>query len=499
MTFNSLQFVVFLAVVLLVYYRFRLTGQNALMVVAGAVFYAIFDWRFLFLLYGSTLIDWTVGRQLGRTDDERTRKLWVALSLVYNLGVLGFFKYFDFFAKSVTDVLRAFGLQADPFTIHVLLPVGISFYTFQSVAYVITVYRRELKPEPNLITFAAFVSWFPQLVAGPIERPQSLLPQVQRRRDRPSGEIVESGLVLILRGLFKKVVVADSVANFVNAVYASPRQMSWVTLVFATAGFAMQVYGDFSGYSDIARGTSRLLGVELRRNFEQPFLSRDIQEFWLRWHTALSWWFREYVGRPMQAWRRKRTGRAAPGPIYAVLIVLVIFIFTGLWHGAAWTFVAWGLFNGVLVAFWRLLPPARKQHPMKLRLVEIPRIILTFGLFCLGVVFFRGASVHLSLTVIKRIVTFAGGTGPEGRATVLLSMFFVLVLDLIERRRRIQTIEGLRVRAVLGSTASPAEAVSESMTSRTPAVVGGLMVAMMLLGLVIYSGGTPTPFIYFQF
>lgn len=500
MTFNSLQFVVFLVAVLLVYYRFKVKGQNWVMVVAGSVFYGLFDWRFLFLLYGSTVVDWSVGRALGNSDDSRRRKLLVAGSLVYNLGVLGFFKYFDFFSESFSDALAVVGFEADPFTVNVLLPVGISFYTFQSVAYVITVYRRELKPEPNLITFAAFVSWFPQLVAGPIERPGSLLPHVQQTRVRPKLRVAESGVVLIIRGLFKKVVIADSVANYVNVVYAQPGIIGWKALAIASAGFAIQVYGDFSGYSDIARGTSRLLGVELRRNFEQPLLSRDIRELWLRWHTALSWWFREYVARPLQTLRKRRGKEGDGGVLWATFIVLVIFTLTGLWHGPAWTFVAWGFLNGVLVALWRFIPTPKKQHPMRLRFREIPQILLTCAIFCLGATLFRATSLDQSWVVIKRIVTLKDGSaGPEGAATVGMAIILAIALDLLERRRRIQTIEGLRVRAVLGSAATPAEAVSESMTERTNVVLGGLMVAVMVAGILIYSGGTPTPFVYFQF
>jgi alginate O-acetyltransferase complex protein AlgI len=492
MTFNSLQYFAFFAVVLVVYFRLGLKGQNRLMVLGGAVFYGAFDWRFLFLLYGSTIVDFVVGRQLAISSEDRRRKQLLAVSVAFNLGVLGFFKYADFFADSAADALGAVGLEADPFTLNVILPVGISFYTFQTLAYAVAVYRRQIEPERDIVTFAAFVSWFPQLVAGPIERASTLLPQIQRRRERPSWAVVESGAVLILRGLFKKVVIADSVAAYVNGVYLDPAGFRWTALVLATVGFAVQVYGDFSGYTDIARGSSRLLGVELRRNFEQPFLSRDIREFWQRWHTSLNWWFLEMVAQPIRATRRS--------PAWAGFTVLLIFSLIGLWHGAAWTFVFWGFLNGVLVTIWRRVPRPAARHPMRLRIADIPHIAFTFALFCLGVAFFRARSFGDAIDVLQGIATMQGGTtGPSGAPLVPLVLVAVLILDLVERRRRIQAIEGLRVRASLGGVATPPEAVAESMTGPMGSVAAGLTVAVMVLGLVVFSGGTPTPFIYFQF
>ena len=493
MTFNSLQYFAFFVVVLLLYFRLPRRGQNALMFAAGSLFYGLFDWRFLGLLYASIAIDYTVGRALGAATVPNRRKALLAVSLTGQLGILGFFKYFTFFEDSVTSVLDKVGLHADPFTLHILLPVGISFYTFQTLAYIFAVYRGELKPERDLITFAAFVAWFPQLVAGPIERATSLLPQIQRRREAPSAATVESGVLLILRGLFKKVVIADGVASYVSTVYSSPGTYKWSALVVATIGFAIQVYGDFSGYSDIARGSSRLLGVELRRNFEQPFLSRDIRELWTRWHTSLNWWFVEFVGRPLGGARR---GRAR-----AAFNVLVIFFLIGLWHGAAWHFVFWGVLNGALVVIWRTwFPVPRTRHPMKLRLREAPAIAFTFGLFCLGVVFFRANDFHDAKTVLTHIARFKGGaSGPHDAALVLLMLAVVVAIDLWERQRRIDAIETLRVRATLGETPSRDEAIAESPVIGLSALTTGLAIGALVLGLVIFSGGTPVPFIYFHF
>jgi D-alanyl-lipoteichoic acid acyltransferase DltB (MBOAT superfamily) len=493
LTFNSLQFFAFLAIVLVLYYRFDRTGQNTLMFIAGSVFYASFNWKFVPLLYLSIGVDYVVGRRLGVTEEPRKRRALLGVSLVTQLGILAVFKYYNFFSSDVDRVLGHLGLDTHSPVLNVVLPVGISFYTFQTLAYVITVYRRQMEPERDLVTFAAFVAWFPQLVAGPIERPYHLIPQVQRRRQPPPYLLVESSVWLILRGLFKKVVLADGVAGYVNAVYASPRTYGWQPLVFATVGFAIQVYGDFSGYSDIARGVSRLLGVELRRNFEQPFLSRNMQEFWRRWHTSLGWWFTEFVGRPL--------GGAGAGRGRAVFNTLVIFTLIGLWHGAAMTFVFWGVYNGVLVAVNRFTPPPRGRHPMKLMLRDVPAIVLTFALFCGGAIFFRALSLHDGLAIIHRILSFQSGTSPApgGAGIVPLMLALMVMVDLADRRVRIRSIEATRTPARLGVPATRAEAALESVAWRLGAVRAGVVVGLAVVAIVTFSGSSPVPFIYFRF
>lgn len=492
MTFNSLTFAAFFVVVLLINHRLGRVGQNRLMILAGSVFYGFFDVRFLGLLWLSILVDFWIGRALGTTEDAGRRRALFGASLVIQLGILGLFKYFNFFTDSVEKVLGGFGLDADFVTINVLVPVGISFYTFQSLAYVRAVYKRQFEAERDLVTFAAFVSWFPQMAAGPIERVTSILPQIQRRRERPEGPVIESGLVLILQGLFKKVVLADGVAIYVTTVYAEPENYSFIALILATAGFAVQVYGDFSGYTDMARGVSRLLGVELRRNFEQPFLSRDIREFWLRWHTSLSWWFLEFVGGPMNA---KRQGR-----LWSAFVVVVMFSLIGLWHGAAWTFVLWGVFNGILVAIWRQVPTNQRRHPMRVKARDMPAMTVTFAIFCIGAVMFRAATVGDAFVVIERIFTLQGGaSGPKSILLVPTMLLLLLGIDVLERRQRVKAIEILRVRASLGSVASPPEAVVESLSRSVGPVVFGAMAAFAVVMIVVFSGGAPTPFVYFQF
>jgi D-alanyl-lipoteichoic acid acyltransferase DltB (MBOAT superfamily) len=492
MTFNSLQFVAFFGVVLLLYFRLPLRGQNALTVVAAAVFYGWFDWRFDLILAASCLVDFVVARRMQQTEAAGARKALLGVSLVAQLGMLGFFKYFDFFSNDASSLLHHFGLHGDFVTVNVILPIGISFYTFQTLGYVIMVYRRQYEAERDLLTFATYVAWWPVLLAGPIGRAPALLPQLKVRRAPPTRGAVESGLVLIAFGLVKKVIVADSVATYVNTVYNNPTAYGWSSLLLASIAFSLQVYGDFSGYSDIARGISRLLGVEVARNFEQPFLSRDIREFWTRWHTSMASWFVDFVGGPL--------GGARQGKWRAAVNVLIIFSLIGLWHGPAWHFVLWGVFNGVLIVLWRTFASSPRYHPMKLRWQDIPGIVVTFGLFTIGAVLFRATTIHDAGVIVKHTLLLHGGLWAGSSAGLVpIMLVLVLALDLMERRARIRTIETLRVRARLGAPASPAEAEFESNLGGIPAVHSGVLLGVLAVGFVLFSGGQPIPFIYFHF
>ncbi len=496
MTFNSLQFAGFFVVVLLIYHYLPTSrAQNALMVLSSMIFYGAFDWRFVLILAFSTVVDYTVALGLDRTTASRQRKLLLAASLVCQLGLLAVFKYLNFFASSAVSFLHHFGLHADYTTLNIILPIGISFYTFQTLGYVITVYRQDMKAERNFLTFATFVSWFPVLLAGPIGRAPVLLPQLRRQRQTPTRPVVESGVMLIFFGLVKKVVVADALASYINTVYGQPQLYGWTSLVLASVAFSLEVYCDFSGYSDIARGVSRLLGVEVARNFEQPFLSRDIREFWTRWHTSMASWFVDFVGGPL--------GGARQGRRRAMLNVLIIFAVIGLWHGPAWHFVLWGIFNGVLIVLWRTFGrPAseRRYHPMKLRWRDLPGIVLTFGLFTVGAVLFRATSIHDAGVVFKHVLKLQGGQWAGSTAALVPILLAVVIgLDLMERRARIRTIETLRVRARLGAEASPAEAATESVLAGVPLVPAGVVVGVLAVALVVFAGGAPIPFIYFHF
>lgn len=471
MTFNSIQYAIFLPVVLGLYWSLRHRAQNVLLLVASYLFYGAWDWRFLSLLWISTVIDYVVGRALGSTDDERRRKQWLAVSLVSNLGILGLFKYAGFFVQSASDGLEALGLQANPWTLEILLPVGISFYTFQTLSYTIDVYRRHMEPTRNLLDFATFVSFFPQLVAGPIERASHLLPAISRPRERLSLDQVRSGLLLILIGLFKKVAIADVMAVQVNRTFADADAGTahWVTLVAGTYAFALQIYGDFSGYSSIARGSARLFGIELMVNFDQPYLSRTITEFWRRWHISLSSWLRDYLYIPLGGNRK--------GPRRTSINLALVMLLGGLWHGAAWTFVVWGALHGTYLAFERMNGWERKDPRRPLARSQVGEILITFHLVCLSWVFFRADSLRQAVDYLWQIVTLQGGTLVAGEVALLaLAAGAILLIDLHQRTHMDQT-------ALL----------------RWPEWRRGLAYGVALTGIIVFSGGPPEPFIYFQF
>ena len=334
MVFNSLQYLVFFPLVFAVYWQLKRRGQNVLLLLASWFFYAMWDWRFLGLMLLTTGVDFGVGRYLAMTEDDKKRKLAFGLSLGLNLTVLGFFKYFNFFVGSAADLLQTFGLDASEPTLRVLLPVGISFYTFHGISYTFDVFRRDIEPADDLLDFAVFVAFFPQLVAGPIGRAHLQLPQFEHERPPLRWEQARSGLCLILLGLFKKVAIADALAPFVDRTFTEPGRASWISLLGGAYAFALQIYGDFAGYSDVARGSSRLLGIELPLNFEQPYLSRNITVFWRTWHISLSNWLRDYLYIPLGG------NRGSRAKTYRNLMLTMVL--GGLWHGAAWTFVAWG-------------------------------------------------------------------------------------------------------------------------------------------------------------
>jgi len=388
--FNSTAFFVFFAVVYAAYLLLqrRLRLQNALLLVASYLFYGYWDWRFLSLIAISTLVDFVIGRALGRTDERavggQRRRLLLAISVVVNLAILGFFKYFNFFASSLVEVLSAFGAHADLVTLNIVLPVGISFYTFQTMSYTIDVYRGRLQPTDSLLDFAVFVAFFPQLVAGPIERAVNLLPQVGRPR-RITAAQVDSGLFLILWGLYKKVVVADNAALIANAVFNDYASHTGLDILLGVIAFSVQIYGDFSGYSDIARGVARLMGFELMVNFRLPYFAVNPSDFWLRWHISLSSWLRDYLYISLGG---NRTGR-----LLTYRNLLVTMLLGGLWHGAAWNFIVWGAYHGVILALYRAFErrPAHEnpwggEHRYA---VVLAKMGLMFALTLLGWLFFR--------------------------------------------------------------------------------------------------------------
>lgn len=342
MLFNSVEFLLFLPVVFLLYwYVFRpLRWQNLFVVMASYVFYGWWDWRFLILIAFTTLCSYVSGILLERAEGKRTRQKWIsAINIIVNLSILGVFKYYDFFGENFTALLRLFGMEADWVTLNIILPVGISFYTFQALSYTIDVYQHRIKPTHDIIAFFAFISFFPQLVAGPIERATNLLPQMLKKRTFNYAQAVD-GCRQILWGFFKKMVIADNCALAVGQILDSYTEQSGFMLLMGGFFFTFQIYGDFSGYSDIAIGTARLFGINLMRNFNYPYFSRDIAEFWRRWHISLTTWFRDYIYIPLGGSRCSRWK--------VMRNTLIIFLVSGFWHGANWTFIVWGAYHALL-------------------------------------------------------------------------------------------------------------------------------------------------------
>lgn len=434
MLFNSIDFAIFLPIVFILYWfviNKSLKHQNLLIVLASYFFYGWWDWRFLSLLFFSTVVDYLVGIALSKQEDSTRRKLLLSISLVSNLGLLGFFKYYNFFLDNFVSAFSFFGTSLEVDSLKVILPVGISFYTFQTLSYAIDVYRRNLKPTKDFIAFSAFVSFFPQLVAGPIERATNLLPQFFKKRSFDYSKAVD-GMRQILWGLFKKIVIADNCAEFANMIFNHSADYSGSTLVLGALFFTFQIYCDFSGYSDIAIGTARLFGFDLMRNFNFPYFSRDFGEFWRRWHISLSTWFRDYLYIPL--------GGSRGGTWMKIRNTFIIFIVSGFWHGANWTFIVWGALNAVfflpllltnsnrnnlnVVAQGRYLPTIR----------EFSSMLLTFSLTVLAWIFFRANNISHALNYISEIFSPSLFTIPKflGMAKALTTIILVIIFFIIE-------------------------------------------------------------------
>lgn len=432
MLFNSIDFAIFLPVVFILYWfvtNHNLKLQNFFLLIVSYVFYGWWDWRFLSLLIFSTFIDFFVGLRLEKEQVPIRRKLFLSVSIISNLGLLGFFKYYNFFLDSFVDAFTFMGGEVSARSLNVILPVGISFYTFQTLSYAIDIYRRKLEPTHDFIAFAAFVTFFPQLVAGPIERATNLLPQFFRKRELNYHDSVD-GLRQILWGLFKKVVIADNSAQIANQIFNNPEDYGGSTLLLGAFFFAIQIYCDFSGYSDIAIGTARLFGFSLMRNFAFPYFSRDIAEFWRRWHISLSTWFRDYLYIPL--------GGSKGGMLMKVRNTFIVFLVSGFWHGANWTFLIWGALNALyflplllsnknrinldIVAQGKLLPT----------FAEFNRILLTFLLTLFAWIFFRAQSVTEAINIIGTIFSASFFEVPDISARAYLVLILIAIFIMIE-------------------------------------------------------------------
>ncbi|MFN3917699.1 MAG: MBOAT family O-acyltransferase [Flavobacteriales bacterium] len=479
MIFNSLEFAVFLAIAFVLYwfvFNKKNKSQNILILVLSYIFYGWWDWRFLSLIAFSSLVDYLVGVQLEKNERKKNRKILLAISLTANLGLLGVFKYFNFFSNSLAEAFSNIGIQLDVLTLSVVLPVGISFYTFQTLSYSIDTYRGNIKPAKNIIDFFAYVSFFPQLVAGPIERATNLLPQFQKPRSF-SYENGSMGMRLILWGLFKKIVIADNCAIYVDDIFIHYKALSSLELIWGSVLFAFQIYGDFSGYSDIAIGTAKLFGFELMTNFKTPYFSRDIAEFWRKWHISLSTWFRDYLYIPL--------GGSQVSVVKKIRNTFIIFLVSGFWHGANWTFLVWGLLNAIYFIPLLLTNRNRKNldSPAENKIfpsfLEFFSIASTFMLTCIAWIFFRSSSLTEAITYLEAIFTKL--SLPRNldlfKKYMIVILLFWLVLEWLGRKDGVHKF------------------ISNIKSSRARYAIYLLIIFILL----IYGSFEETEFIYFQF
>ena len=480
MFFNSLDFAVFLPIVFILYwfaFKNNLKAQNILLLVASYFFYACWDYRFLFLLIFSTLLDYYSGIKIEEAKSRSTKKFWFWLSIGINLGFLGIFKYYNFFASSFADAVSQFGFTPDVWTLKVILPVGISFYTFHGLSYVIDIYKEKIKPERNFIDYSVFVSFFPLLVAGPIERATHLLPQIQQKRVFNYAKAVD-GLRQILWCLFKKIVIADACAVYANFIFNNPDDYFGSTRVLGALFFTFQIYCDFSGYSDIALGTARLFGIELLRNFAFPYFSRDIAEFWRRWHISLSTWFRDYLYIPL--------GGSKGGTWMKIRNIFIIFIVSGFWHGANWTFIAWGALNAIYFLPLLVFNKNRNnletvaQGKMLPSVKEFMSMFFTFGLTVFAWIFFRAESISHAFRYISKIFSGSLLLKPQLYPVPVTLFIYILVLIIIEwiGREKKYALENLQFHMPVPARWSAYSAI---------------------LLAILYFAGAEQQFIYFQF
>lgn len=450
MLFNSIHFLIFYPLVLVIYFLLpNVKTRNILLLISSYYFYALYKFEYIFLIFLSTIVDYFTGLYMSRTDDLKKRKLLILTSLFVNLGLLFFFKYFNFFSDNVNFLFSSLGFNALVPRYNILLPVGISFYTFQTLSYTIDVYRGDLKAEKDFLTFALYVTFFPQLVAGPIERATNLIKQFHIYH-KPNYQRVVSGIRLMTWGFFKKVVIADRLAVMVDTVYNSPSDFDGIYFIIATFFFAFQIFCDFSGYSDIAIGSARIMGYDLMKNFDRPYHSKSVTEFWRRWHISLSTWFKDYIYVPLGGNRK--------GRFRTYINLFTIFFLSGLWHGASWTFVIWGVLNGLAMVFERIIKldkftrTLEKRRDFASKTISFLLNITTFIYICITWIFFRANSVSDAINlIIPKILTNLGEFSlaeflntreilglerPEFFA-VLLALLFMETVHTIQKKKNI--------------------------------------------------------------
>ena len=503
MLFNSIEFALFLPIVFLIYWaigyahindQLKLRLQNAFVVIASYVFYGWWDWRFLLLIAFTSFCSWGSGLLINPSQPPHkgrrlfTPKFWMIANIILNLTILAIFKYYDFFVREFGQL---FGISTENLLLRIILPVGISFYTFQALSYSIDVYRKKIEPTRDIVAFFAYVSFFPQLVAGPIERATNLLPQFQTNRKFSYDQAVD-GMRQILWGLFKKIVVADNCATYVDQVWSTYDTQTGSTLLLAAILFTFQIYGDFSGYSDIAIGTAKLFGIKLMRNFNNPYFSRDIAEFWRRWHISLTTWFRDYVYIPLGGSRPEIPAHIQHPDRYKKLIIIrntfVIFLLSGFWHGANWTFIAWGAYHALLFLPLILLGQNRKytNQVAEGRILptwkECGQILLTFMLVVIGWIIFRAETITQAWEYICGMLQFGTLRASyrffiqHGIRTITWLCVLMLLIEWLQRNKQ----HGLEI-------------------SHLKPVYRGIIFILIFELIIFFLPATPSQFIYFQF
>lgn len=483
MTFNSWEFLIFYPIVAALYFLLPKKLKWPMLLVASYYFYAFYQAELLFLIVLTTAVSFFMSHLIERTEKTSLRKMYLALTLTVCLGALFFYKYFNFLGASVESIIALLGKEPPSIVLDLVLPVGISFYTFQTLSYVIDVYRGDIKTERNFFFYALFVSFFPQLVAGPIERPGNLMPQL-RETHAPSRENFTRGAKLMLLGFFKKICVADLVASYVSAVYNAPESADSLSVILATLMFAVQIFCDFSGYTDIATGCARIMGIRLMKNFDHPYRATSIKEFWARWHISLSGWFKDYLYIPLGGSRRS--------PARNMLNVFIVFLVSGLWHGANWTFVVWGALHGLYRVVGTLTLSRRDALIARLGFtpeslpVRIFRRVITFTLVCLAWVFFRANTIADAFTLLGALLT---RHAPLSAALAAMQMDTVSIL---------LVIFAVATMVLLDRAVSYDEQDGSDVLVRDGAFIYYVF-AVMLVWLLLLSRGQSSTFIYFQF
>jgi alginate O-acetyltransferase complex protein AlgI len=471
--FNSFTYLSFLVLLVPVYYLLPFRFKNTFLLICSYLFYAYWDWRFCSLLAITTISVYICGKYIFTSRDKKKKRIILIICLIINLGILGLFKYYNFFIDSFNSAFSVFGANLDWLHLNLILPVGISFYTFQALTYVIDLYRGEIKPEISIINFSLFVSFFPQLLSGPIERAKNILPQLSAPRKFDTMQLKE-GLILITLGMFKKVIIGDSAARIINQIYAEPSYYASIEILMAIVLFTIQIYADFSGYTNIARGTAKMLGINIMENFEQPYFSQSMTEFWRRWHISLSTYLRDYLYTPLSISTRNW------GKFSVAFSLFITFLLVGLWHGAGWTFVVFGAMHGAALVYEALSRKFRKKLSKKINPFIYNKLclLLVLGYVTLSFIFFRAGSVNDAFFIINSLFS-----GQESdfvfRILMIITAYIVITysLDLLEIR--------YKTHAYLIKFQQP--------------YVLGISLAMWAVIIPYMMQSTPMPFVYFQF